>query len=193
MLAAAKLSAQYVGGIYAYGGLGTSWPFGGAASLTFVSPSGWGGSAAFNALWPKAKNLPADYKAGTGLFSPVYIFSDGPTDAIIAVSGRAVRQFPTRTGRLRLNAEVGPSVVWTEVLDRFVPQHVPPDPLGGPANYKYEEVYSTTIGLSLRASIVGAFLRPLGLEIGVFSNINPKRSCVGLDAMLVFGHIRDRL
>lgn len=79
--------------------------------------------------------------------------------------------------------EAGPSYVRAYIADDFTPQ-------AGLPNYGYEKSEYQTAGLSLRAKAVFPLLPFAGLEIGVTSNLNNRRSYVGVEALLNLGKVR---
>ncbi len=188
ILLGSKLLAQRDDGPVYFGNIGATGPAGATAGATFIGQNEWGCSIAYNFMVPHSKNKPSDYQAGSWAF-----LGDDIYDAVGAVAVRGLKSFPTGSQKIRFAVEAGAAWVKTSVADRFVAQNIAPDIFGNYANYRYEDIESTSFGLSLRGSFSWTFSRLFGLEIGVISNINPDRSYFGLDTVLIFGHVRDRL
>ncbi len=176
-----------------YLGLGLSAPIGGAFAGSVILTSGWGGSVTWNVSYPSAKNLPSDFKRSSGFLSFLDVVGEGK-DKISALSFRVLKEFPMRSKKLRWGLEAGPSLVFTGVATNFVRVPEPCNPLFGcGANYTYETINSNSLGLSLKGKFEMAISRPFGLEIGLTSNINSKRSYFGVDFLIMLGYVRDSM
>lgn len=175
-----------------YFGLGLSAPIGGVFAGTVILRSGWGGSVTWNISYPSAKNLPSDFDPGSGFLSGLDLIGEGK-DKINAISFRVLKELPTRSKKLRFGIEAGPSWVFTGVAANFVRNPAPCGLFGCDANYDYEIINSNSPGLSLKGKFEMAITSPFGLEIGVTSNINPKRSYFGADFLVTLGYVRDRI
>ncbi len=66
--------------------------------------------------------------------------------------------------------------------------------LGGDrtSNYTFKEQILTVTGIVINPTIEMPLLRGLGLNIGVYGNINNVASIYGLDASILIGQLRDR-
>jgi len=190
---AGEQSTGHFDNTHVYFGLGLSAPIGAAFAGTVILTSGWGGSVTWNLSCPSAKNLPSDFERSSGGLSGLDVVGERK-DKINSISFRVLKEFPTRSKKLRFGLEAGPSLVFTGVATNFVRVPDPCDPLFGcGANYTYETINSNSLGLSLKGKLEMAFTRPFGLEIGATSNINPKRSYFGADFLITLGYVRDSI
>ncbi|MCC6413609.1 MAG: hypothetical protein IT270_18275 [Saprospiraceae bacterium] len=170
-----------------YVGFGLAKPLGFSATATHIRANGWGGSLSIQLVNPEAKNLPSDYKKNPNpddTYGDYSGWTNAPViDNVYFLALRAVKEFKTSSPFMRYGIEAGPSYVRAYIADNFTPQASLP-------NYGYERTEYITAGLSLRAKAVFPLLPFAGLEVAVTSNLNIRRSYVGVEAVLNLGKVR---
>ena len=173
-----------------YFGLGASVPKYGGFSATFILSNDWGGSISYKRSYPKAKNLPSNYKLATGGFFPAKI----PKDYIQMLSLTLIREFPTSNHKIRFGIETGPSWNYYKIT-KFTPQKATQSNFFGwistSSNHSRTYDITNSIGMTLRAKVDILFSKALGMEFAIFSNINAVRPLIGLECYFIFGKIRN--
>ena len=146
------------------------------ADLNFILSNDWGGSIAFGGIHLRARNLPRHYIRING----------SKTDQLTMKSVRLKKVFPSLDPMIRFGIEAGPSLVeYQETLYQKDNRRT--------NTYNSSSSTKQTIGLSLLAKVEFPFLRTLGLEFAVVSNLNLLRTFVGIRFHIIIGvlHTRD--
>ena len=154
----------------------------------------WSATISYHSLSMKPKNLPSDYKPGTGTVLFVIPYSDEVVVNMDLFSLTAGKYF--QTGKKSwITTEAGLSIVNGETAS-FQPTAVvtTTDPLallfgmtGTTSNYITTVENKTSIGAMIRADYNWAFSRFFGLGAGVFANFNSIQSPVGFNLKLTMG------
>lgn len=154
----------------------------------------WSTTISYHSLTMKPKNLPSDYKPGTGTVLFFIPYSDEVIVNMDLFSLTAGKYF--QTGKKSwITTEAGLSIVNGETAS-FQPTAVvtTTDPLallfgmtGTTSNYNTTLENKTSIGAMIRADYNWAFSRFFGLGAGVFANFNSIQSPVGFNLKLTMG------
>ena len=153
----------------------------------------WSATISYHSLTMKPKNLPSDYKPGTGTVLFFIPYSDEVVVNMDLFSLTAGKYF--QTGKKSwITTEAGLSIVNGEVAT-FQPTAVTTvDPLGiifgitgTTSNYNTTIENKTGIGGMIRADYNWAFSRFFGLGAGVFANFNSIQSPVGFNMKFTMG------
>jgi hypothetical protein len=154
----------------------------------------WSATISYHSLTMKPKNLPSDYKPGTGTVLFFIPYSDEVIVNMDLFSLTAGKYF--QTGKKSwITTEAGLSIVNGETAS-FQPTAVvtTTDPLallfgmtGTTSNYNTTLENKTSIGAMIRADYNWAFSRFFGLGAGVFANFNSIQSPVGFNLKLTMG------
>jgi hypothetical protein len=190
--AKAQKSKKFLSKIYLKGGGGVNSHSGnyGEASLQGVVHNKWSFSISYHDMDMKPKNIPSDYVPGWGyvLFIP---YSDEARIKMQLVTVSAGKYFSA--GRnLWFTTEAGISFVNGEKISF---QHADNSNAGGnfilggyyPSNYTTTTEKKTAVGGMLKADINWAFCRFMGLDAGVFANLNSIQSPIGFNIKLSAG------
>jgi hypothetical protein len=164
----------------------------GEISLQTIINNRWSATISYHSLSMKPKNLPSDYKPGTGtvLFIP---YSDDVVVNMNLFSLTAGKYF--QTGKKSwITTEAGLSIVNGQTAS-FQPTAVtavgPYGILlgitGTSSNYNTTLENKTSIGATIRADYNWAFSRFFGLGAGVFANFNSIQSPVGFNLKMTMG------
>lgn len=164
----------------------------GELSLQTVFNNKWSATISYHSLSMKPKNLPSDYKPGTGtvLFIP---YSDNATVNMNLFSLTAGKYF--QTGKKSwVTTEAGLSIVNGETASFQPTASTTVGPYGillgitgTTSNYNTTIENKSSIGAMIRADYNWAFSRFFGLGAGVFANFNSIQSPVGFNLKLTMG------
>jgi hypothetical protein len=176
-----------------YVGGGLTVPVGLELTAGGFNRSGWGGSLSFNAIFRTAKNLPADFDGGRGLFGEGSDKIDNDYMAIL--SFRALKVVDTDSKNTFLGLEIGPSILVSMIADNFirVPNPCTYDPIFGTycsRNYNYDRFKRTAFGLSIKGKLGIDLFDNVGLELGIQSNWNANWPYLGVDVLFLLGNVR---
>jgi hypothetical protein len=158
----------------------------------------WSATISYHSLSMKPKNLPSDYKPGTGTVLFFIPYSDEVIVNMDLFSLTAGKYF--QTGKKSwITTEAGLSIVKGGVAS-FQPTAVTTtDPFGilfgvtgTTSNYNTTVENKTSIGAMIRADYNWAFSRFLGLGAGVFANFNSIQSPVGFNLKFTMGLLRKK-
>jgi len=159
----------------------------------------WSATISYHSLTMKPKNLPSDYKPGTGTVLFFIPYSDEVIVNMDLFSLTAGKYF--QTGKKSwITTEAGLSIVNGQTAT-FQPTAVvtTTDPLallfgytGTTSNYNTTIENKTSIGAMIRADYNWAFSRFFGLGAGVFANFNSIQSPVGFNLKLTMGMMRKK-
>jgi hypothetical protein len=162
-------------------------------SLQTIINNKWSATISYHSLTMKPKNLPADYKPGTGTVFFFIPYSDDVVLNMDLFSLTAGKYF--KTGKKSwITTEAGLSIVngQTASFQRTAVTTV--DALGflfgytgTTSNYNTTIENKTSIGGMIRADYNWAFSRFFGLGAGVFANFNSIQSPVGFNLKLTMG------
>jgi len=162
-------------------------------SLQTIINNKWSATISYHSLSMKPKNLPSDYKPGTGTVLFFIPYSDDVVVNMDLFSLTAGKYF--QTGKKSwITTEAGLSIINGEVAT-FQPTAVTTvDALGllfgytgTTSNYNTTIENKTSIGGMIRADYNWAFSRFFGLGAGVFANFNSIQSPVGFNLKMTMG------
>jgi hypothetical protein len=165
----------------------------GEIGLQTIFNNKWSSTISYHSLSMKPKNLPSDYKPGTGTVLFVIPYSDEVIVNMDLFSLTAGKYF--QTGKKSwITTEAGLSIVNGETTS-FQPTAVTTtDPFGilfgitgTTSNYNTTTESKTSIGAMIRADYNWAFSRFFGLGAGVFANFNSIQSPIGFNLKLTMG------
>lgn len=165
----------------------------GEVSLQTIINNKWSATISYHGLSMKPKNLPADYKPGTGTVLFFIPYSDEVIVNMDLFSLTAGKYF--QTGRKSwITTEAGFSIVNGETASFQPIASTTVDPLGillgitgTTSNYNTTVENKTSIGGMIRADYNWAFSRFFGLGAGVFANFNSIQSPVGFNLKFTMG------
>jgi hypothetical protein len=158
----------------------------------------WSATISYHSLTMKPKNLPSDYKPGTGTILFFIPYSDDVIVNMDLFSLTAGKYF--QTGKKSwITTEAGLSIVNGEVASFQPTVSGSVDALGllfgytgTTSNYNTTLENKTSIGAMIRADYNWAFSRFFGLGAGVFANFNSIQSPVGFNLKLTMGMMRKK-
>ena len=158
----------------------------------------WSATISYHSLTMKPKNLPSDYKPGTGTILFFIPYSDDVIVNMDLFSLTAGKYF--QTGKKSwITTEAGLSIVNGEVASFQPTISGSVDALGllfgytgTTSNYNTTLENKTSIGAMIRADYNWAFSRFFGLGAGVFANFNSIQSPVGFNLKLTMGMMRKK-
>jgi len=158
----------------------------------------WSATISYHSLTMKPKNLPSDYKPGTGTILFFIPYSDEVILNMDLFSLTAGKYF--QTGKKSwITTEAGLSIVNGEVASFQPTISGSVDALGllfgytgTTSNYNTTIENKTSIGAMIRADYNWAFSRFFGLGAGVFANFNSIQSPVGFNLKLTMGMMRKK-
>jgi hypothetical protein len=158
----------------------------------------WSATVSYHSLSMKPKNLPSDYKPGTGTVLFFIPYSDEVIVNMDLFSLTAGKYF--QTGKKSwITTEAGLSIVNGEVASFQPTISGSVDALGllfgytgTTSNYNTTIENKTSIGAMIRADYNWAFSRFFGLGAGVFANFNSIQSPVGFNLKLTMGMMRKK-
>lgn len=154
------------------------------ASINLIQSNNWGYTAKFNWAGIEARALPQDYQPGICIFGGCV-----PTDDLVTVSMKLMREFPTRSKSLRFGVEAGPA------FGIFREAYFIRNPNMGWFGSSYYTRYSESgsIGLEMRAKLALPLTTVAGLEAAIVSAINAQQPYLGIEFMLTTGKVRERI
>jgi len=158
----------------------------------------WSVTISYHSLTMEPKNLPSDYKPGTGTILFLIPYSDEVIVDMDLFSLTAGKYF--QTGKKSwITTEAGLSIVHGEVASFQPTISGSVDALGllfgytgTTSNYNTSIENKTSIGAMIRADYNWAFSRFFGLGAGVFANFNSIQSPVGFNLKLTMGMMRKK-
>ena len=181
--------------VYLQAGAGGNTIEGGHAeiSLQTIINNKWSATVSYHSLSMKPKNLPSDYKPGTGTILFFIPYSDEVIlnmDLFSLTAGKYLQ-----TGKKSwITTEAGLSIVSGEVASFQPTIGGSVDPLGllfgytgTTSNYNTTVENKSSIGGMIRADYNWAFSRFFGLGAGVFANFNSIQSPIGFNLKLTMG------
>jgi len=153
----------------------------------------WSATISYHSLTMKPKNLPSDYKPGTGTVLFFIPYSDEVIVNMDLFSLTAGKYF--QTGKKSwITTEAGLSIVNGEVASFQPTISGSVDALGllfgytgTTSNYNTTIENKTSLGAMIRADYNWAFSRFFGLGAGVFANFNSIQSPVGFNLKMTMG------
>lgn len=179
-----------------FGGAGVAYPFSAVLQGGGYGKNGWGGGINLMGSVSSSENEPSDYDGGKGLFGEGEDHVD--PDKFLMIGLTAIKLFPLDKGSAYASLELGPSVIWANQTDNFVPVPNPcaTDPFTGITfcnpNYTYERVTRFGLGGFVRGAIHVRVFDQFGASLGVFSHLNPARTTLGVDMVATGGIFRKR-
>jgi hypothetical protein len=174
-------------------GAGITVPFAATLQAGGYSNKGWGAALTCNAGLSPSEHKPSNYDGGNGLFGDGS--DDVEPDRHFALGISAFKLFRLKDN-IGFSLEVGPSLMWQNQADNFVPVANPcsQDPFLGltwcSANYTYESVSRFGTGGYFRGAFHLQFLDAMGGSLGMFAHFNQRRTYFGVDLMLTAGIFR---
>jgi hypothetical protein len=181
--------------IYLQGGGGWNTIDGGNGEigLQAIFNNKWSATISYHSLSMEPKNLPSDYKAGTGTILFLIPYSDEVTVDMELFSFTAGKYF--KTGKKSwITTEAGLSIVKGQTASFQPSASTTVDPFGilfgvtgTTSNYNSTLENKSGIGAMLRADYNWAFSRFFGLGAGAFANFNSIQSPVGFNLRLTMG------
>lgn len=159
----------------------------------------WSATISYHSLTMEPKNLPSDYKPGTGTILFFIPYSDEVIVNMDLFSLTAGKYF--QTGKKSwITTEAGLSIVNGEVASFQPTTSGSVDALGllfgytgTTSNYNTTIENKTSIGAMIRADYNWAFSRFFGLGAGVFANFNSIQSPIGFNLKLTMGMMRKKV
>ena len=164
----------------------------GEISLQTIFNNKWSASISYHSLSMKPKNLPSDYKPGTGtvffipysdnvvvnmnLFSLTAgkYFQTGKNSWVTTEGGLSIANGETASFQPTASTTAGPYEILLGIT-------------GTTSNYNTTIENKSSIGAMIRADYNWAFSRFFGLGAGVFANFNSIQSPVGFNLKLTMG------
>jgi len=162
-------------------------------SLQTIINNKWSATISYHSLSMKPKNLPANYKPGTGTVLFFIPYSDDVVVNMDLFSLTAGKYF--QTGKKSwITTEAGLSIVNGETAS-FQPAVSTSvgslgllfGMMGTTSNYNTTIENKTSVGAIIRADYNWAFSRFFGLGAGVFADFNSIQSPVGFNLKLTMG------
>lgn len=158
------------------------------ASGNLILYKGWGIGVGIKAVNISCIYLPADFHAGV---QRLWLFTwdvNAPVDNTIFTSLYIIKEFPTKTKRIRLGVEAGPGLVRlnTHEFTKFTPTE------RYTSNYTYADITKKAVGLSVRLKAKFEFpdIRIFGCEVALFSSLNPYKNLYGAEFCCNLGWVR---
>jgi len=165
----------------------------GEIGLQTIFNNKWSTTFSYHSLMMKPKNLPSDYKPGTGTVLFFIPYSDEVNVEMDLISLTAGRYF--QTGKKSwITTEAGVSIVKGQTASFQSTAVTTTGPFeilfgitGTTSNYNATIEKKSTVGGMVRADYNWAFSRFFGLGAGVFANFNSIQSPVGFNLKLTMG------
>ena len=165
----------------------------GEISLQTIFNNKWSATISYHTLSMKPKNVPSDYKPGTGTVLFFIPYSDEVAVNMDVFSLTAGKYFPTGK-KSWITTEAGLSIINGETASFQPTASTTVNPFeilfgiaGTTSNYNTTIENKTSIGAMIRADYNWAFSRFFGLGAGVFANFNSIQSPVGFNLKLTMG------
>ncbi|HRK26040.1 MAG TPA: hypothetical protein PK239_02000 [Chitinophagales bacterium] len=160
------------------GGGGTGGSLG--VGLNYVSAKNTGFEVSYRFFTPRAKNMPSDYQPGLCIFGNCQ-----PDDYAHFINTMFKFHKALNAKPVRYELSAGPGLLLYNEA-HFTPQN------GGwfGSNYHIYREMKLSAGLSVRGALSVWLLKRFGIEIAVFTNLNPMRSVVGAEVYLLLGRLR---
>ena len=170
----------------------------GEIGLQTIFNNKWSATISYHSISMKPKNLPPDYKPGTGTVLFVIPYSDEVTVNMELFSFTAGKYF--KTGKKSwITTEAGLSIVNGETASFQPTASTTLDPFGiffgitgTTSNYNTTVESKSSVGAMIRADYNWAFSRYFGLGAGVFANLNSIQSPIGFNLKFTMGLLRKK-
>src|SRR4030095_7148568 len=170
----------------------------GEIGLQTIFNNKWSATISYHSISMEPKNLPSDYKPGTGTVLFVIPYSDEVTVNMDLFSLTAGKYF--KTGKKSwVTTEAGLSIVNGETASFQPTVSTTVDPFGflfgvtgTTSNYNTTVKSKSSVGAMIRADYNWAFSRYFGLGAGVFANFNSIQSPIGFNLKLTMGLLRKK-
>jgi len=177
-----------------FGGCGFVYPIGATLHAGGYGKNGWGAGVVFSPYMRPSEKEPGDYRDGNSIFGLGDPDNDVDPDNFFVLGITAMKVFHLEDYAFA-SLQAGPSMVWFNQSDNFVPVANPCtyNPLFGnicSPNYTYERVNKFTVGGFFKAALNIKLLDKVGLSPAIFSHIDPDRIHLGAELSIIVGNFR---